>query len=378
MRQLGRADPRRVGPYRIAARVGSGGMGQVYAARGRDGALVAVKVIHDEYAADADFRARFTREVDLIRRVASPYLPAFHGADPAAPRPWLATDYVSGLTLGQWVRQHGPLPRPMLSAFAAGVARALVAIHAAGVVHRDLKPGNVVLSGSGPMVLDFGIARAVEESALTRTGLLVGTPGWISPEQYEGHPATTASDTFSWAALVAHAATGRSPFGTGSPDVLAHRVATRAADLTGVPREWQPLLSTALDPDPSRRPTSQQLAQGLKEHAPSPHTWTIRPDPPHLPRRPVPRRALSVGATATTVVLLAGTATWALLNDGAETPAETNSAEEGTAARTAQTARTTRTRRRTPRRSTGPRRLRSWPPTRPRTTRVRRRRRSAG
>ncbi|WP_017588161.1 serine/threonine-protein kinase [Nocardiopsis ganjiahuensis] len=256
-------DPESVGGYRTVGRLGAGGMGAVYAARDRSGDLVAIKLVHGDLAADPDFRARFHREADLVRRVSSPCVPRFLASDTDTGRPWLATEYVAGPTLRQHVREHGPLTGTGLRAFAVGAAEALRAIHAAGIVHRDLKPGNVVLAADGPKVLDFGIARALAETAITRTGGLFGTPGWVAPELLRGGPPGPEADLFAWGALVAFAATGRSPFGTGSAETVAVRVLDGRPDLDGVPEDLMPLVAAATGGDPARRPTVEQVLSEL-------------------------------------------------------------------------------------------------------------------
>lgn len=256
-------DPRRVGPFRLVGRLGSGGMGVVYAALDDEDRRVAVKTVHWVFASDTEFRTRFAREVDLVRRVRAACVPRFVGSDVRAEVPWLATEYVPGPTLAEHLRVHGPLRGAGLVLFALGAAEALTAIHAAGVVHRDLKPGNVILGPDGPKVLDFGIARAVEETALTRTGRVVGTPGWIAPEQYRGEDATGYSDVFAWACLLAHAATGREPFGAGSTEAVVTRVLGAEPDLDGVPGTLALILEQALAKDPDRRPRAEALMREL-------------------------------------------------------------------------------------------------------------------
>jgi hypothetical protein len=315
-------------------------MGVVYAALdGRD-TPAAVKCVHRVYAADTEFRARFAREVDLAGRVRAACVPRFLGADTKADVPWLATEYVPGRTLGRHVRERGPLTGAAAPAFALGVAEALTAIHAQGVVHRDLKPGNVILAPDGPKVLDFGIARAVEETALTHTGGLVGTPGWIAPEQYRGAPATDRSDVFAWAGLVVFAATGRGPFGEGTSDVLATRIISEPPSLEGVPDDLRGLLERALDKDPARRPAARELWDALARRlAPGgglpggglpgvpAAAWAGVADPvagrpawaAHAaPRRPWVvrrRRPLAVAGAALAVALVAGTGLTVLLRD---------------------------------------------------------------
>ncbi|MEE2044767.1 serine/threonine-protein kinase, partial [Nocardiopsis tropica] len=278
-------DPRTVGGYRTVGRLGSGGMGAVYAAADPSGRLIAVKLVHADLAADRDFRARFHREASLVRRVVSPCVPRFVASDTRAAQPWLATEYVPGPTLRRHVDEHGPLSGAPLHAFATGVAEALRAVHAAGIVHRDLKPGNVMLSPEGPKVLDFGIARALHETAITRTGGLFGTPGWVAPELLRGAPPGPAADVFAWGGLVAFAATGRAPFGTGNQEALIHRTRQEEPDLDGVAPELLDLVRRAMDKDPGRRPTA---AQALAELTGGWSATRVRPAGRELPTLVVP------------------------------------------------------------------------------------------
>ncbi|WP_326783081.1 serine/threonine protein kinase [Streptomyces sp. NBC_00151] len=254
-------DPGRIGPYRIIGRLGSGGMGTVHAALDPDGRQVAVKVIHSAQAGDGEFRARFKREVEVSRRVTGPFLVPLLAADPGAAVPWLATAYVSGSTLSEHISVHGPLSGARLYALAAGTAAALAAVHAAGVVHRDVKPGNVILAPDGPRVLDFGIAHALDGTSVTRTGVMTGTAGWISPEGYRTGATSSAGDVFAWGALVAYAATGRLPFGTGAPDAVAFRVMSGDPDTVGVPDDLLALATSALAKTPEERPAAAALAE---------------------------------------------------------------------------------------------------------------------
>lgn len=239
-------------------------MGIVHAGLAADGTRVAVKSIRAEYATDLAFRARFTREVDLMRRVTGPCLIPLLDADPGASQPWLATEFVPGPTLAAYVATHGPLSGAHLDALAAGTAAALAAVHAAGVVHRDLKPSNVILSPAGPRVLDFGIAHALDETAITRTGAWTGTPGWSSPEQYRGEASGPAADIFAWGALIAFAGTGRHPFGSGRPDEVAFRVMSQDPDLAGLPVSLAPHVEAALSKEPPGRPPAQGLVDHLR------------------------------------------------------------------------------------------------------------------
>lgn len=256
-------DPTRIGPYQPLKRLGAGGMGVVYAARTASGELVAVKLIHPEYAADEEFRARFTREVDLLRRVGGACAVPLLDADTGAERPWLVTPLVRGMTLSAYMRKHGALDEQLLIGLAAGVAEALAQIHEAGIAHRDLKPANIVLSPEGPRVLDFGVARAVDQTALTRTGSVMGSPGWISPDHYQGKPASTADDIFAWGALVTYAATGRPPFGSGDPAAIAHRVISGEPDTEGFTGPLADLARQALQKEGAQRPTALQLVSEM-------------------------------------------------------------------------------------------------------------------
>ncbi|MET8217856.1 serine/threonine-protein kinase [Streptomyces hirsutus] len=258
-------DPSHIGHYRIVGRLGAGGMGTVHAGVAPDGTRVAVKVIHPEQAQDPEFRARFKREVELSSRVTGPYLVPLLTADTNAETPWLATAYVPGPTLHQHLLAHGPLTGGSLYALAAATAQALEAVHTAGVVHRDVKPQNVILTPGGPRVLDFGIAHAADGTSVTRTGVMTGTPGWISPEHYRTGTTGPESDVFAWGALLAYAATGRLPFGAGAPDVVAFRVMSGEPDLDGVPAPLRQIAEKALAKEPNARPSAAEAARTCAE-----------------------------------------------------------------------------------------------------------------
>jgi len=280
--ELQPGDPRQIGPYRLRGRLGTGGMGRVYLGLSPGGGPVAVKVIRADLAQDPEFRARFRREITVARKVSGLYTAPVIDADVDGEVPWLATAYVDGPSLADAVREHGPLPaRPVLE-LAAGLAEGLSAIHGAGVVHRDLKPANVLLAEDGPRVIDFGISRAVEASALTHTGLVVGSPGFMSPEQAEGREAGPPSDIFSLGAVLAFAATGQGPFGTGSTPALVYRVVYSVPQLDEVPAEVRPLVERCLAKDPARRPTAADLLAGAAYPAtgwlPEPVTRTFSMD----------------------------------------------------------------------------------------------------
>jgi serine/threonine protein kinase len=292
MHELLPEDPMLIGPYRLRGRLGSGGMGQVFLGLSAGGRPVAVKVIRAELAMDPEFRARFRREVDVARRVSGLFTAPVIDADLDGPVPWLATAYVKGPSLADAVSSHGPLPAGSVLALAAGLAEALNAIHAAGVVHRDLKPANVLLADDGPRVIDFGISRAIESSALTSTGLVVGSPGFMSPEQAMGREVGPPSDIFSLGAVLAFAATGEGPFGSGSGPALVYRVVHSPADLGHLPAEVRPLVGSCLAKEPGQRPTASQLLAGAGAVFPA-TGWLPEPVTRGFARTPVPAPGLA-------------------------------------------------------------------------------------
>ncbi|MDN3358856.1 serine/threonine-protein kinase [Actinomadura sp. DC4] len=255
----------RAGPYRLLEFVGEGGMGVVRRALGGDDREVAVKLLKPELTGHADFRRRLAREVDTMRRVRSPYVAQVLDADVAGERPYVVTRFIRGRALDDVVRAGGPLSGEPLRRVAAGLADALVAIHGAGVVHRDLKPNNVMLVDGSPVVIDFGIAHAVDATRLTRLGQVVGTPGYMGPEIIEGAMPGPPVDVYGWAATVTFAASGRSPYGSGSLEAVLARVAAGRPDLDGVPARLEPLVRAALDRDPRRRPSAAELAARLRD-----------------------------------------------------------------------------------------------------------------
>jgi len=261
--ELQAGDPRRIGPYWLEGRLGSGGMGRVYLGRSPGGRNVAIKVIRSDLAESPDFRARFAREVAAARKVSGIFTAPVVDADLEGPVPWLATAYVAGPSLADAVADRGPMPAALVLRLAAGLAEGLAAIHSVGVVHRDLKPANVLLAEDGPRLIDFGISRSMETSALTRTGMVVGSPGFMSPEQAEGRPVGPPSDVFSLGAVLTFAATGEGPFGEGSTVALLYRVVTSEPYTQGVPDEIRPLIERCLAKDPRQRPTAAQLLDRL-------------------------------------------------------------------------------------------------------------------
>ncbi|MEU9284920.1 serine/threonine-protein kinase [Streptomyces sp. NPDC048275] len=267
MEKLGPGDPQRIGAYRLLARLGAGGMGHVYLARSDRGRTVAVKLVRRQLAEQEEFRARFRQEVGAARRVGGHWTAPVLDADTEAEIPWLATGYVAGPSLQTVVgRDHGALPERSVRILAAGLAHALKDIHAAGLIHRDLKPSNVLVTIDGPRVIDFGIARALEtvtDGGLTRTGALVGSPGFMAPEQVRGDRITPACDVFCLGSVLAYAATGVLPFGAASSGVHAmmFRIAQEDPDLEGVPEGLADLVRRCLRKDPAARPSLDEILE---------------------------------------------------------------------------------------------------------------------
>jgi serine/threonine protein kinase len=269
MEPLSANDPRTAGEFQLHARLGAGGMGRVYFGYSPAGRAVAVKVINPELARDADFRRRFAREVATARAVSGIYTAPVVASGLDDDPPWLATAYVPGPSLAEVIAGHGPLAEPAVWRLAAGLTEALQAVHACGLVHRDLKPANVLLAADGPRVIDFGISRALDGTSLTATGMLVGTPGYMSPEQAEGAPAGAPSDVFSLGCVLAYAATGNAPFGNGSAASVLYRVVMRPPDLAGVPARLREVVTACLAKNPSERPGLTSLAAMVSRAGPT-------------------------------------------------------------------------------------------------------------
>ncbi|WP_406730417.1 bifunctional serine/threonine-protein kinase/ABC transporter substrate-binding protein [Streptomyces sp. NBC_01794] len=265
MESLRGADPARIAGYRLLRRLGAGGMGVVYLARSPGGALAAVKVIRAAHADDAGFRARFRREVETAGRVINPWVVPLLDADPDAESPWLATAFVPGPSLAEAVEEYGPLPCGTVRVLGARLAEALDAVHGAGLVHRDVKPGNVLLAVDGPRLIDFGIARMPEDTALTASGMVVGSPGFLSPEQAQGRGREIgpASDVFSLGCLLAYVVTGERPFGRSSAAEMLVRTVHDEPDLDGVPEPLLPLLRACLLKEPGSRPAVAEVRRAL-------------------------------------------------------------------------------------------------------------------
>ncbi|WP_210588581.1 bifunctional serine/threonine-protein kinase/ABC transporter substrate-binding protein [Streptomyces sp. GESEQ-35] len=267
MERLLPSDPSLIGGHRLAGRLGAGGMGVVYLARSPHGAWCALKVIRAEYADDQGFRARFRREAELASRLTSRWTVPVVAADADARSPWLATAYVPGPSLAEAVALHGPWPEAQLRGLGTVLAEALDGVHAAGLVHRDVKPANVLLAVDGPRLIDFGIARAVGATALTTDGSVVGSPGYLSPEQARGHTVGPPSDVFSLGCVLAHTVTGRPPFGTGGAAAVLYRTVHQEPDLDGVPEGLDRTVRRCLAKEPERRPSARELRDILGEFA---------------------------------------------------------------------------------------------------------------
>src|ERR1019366_2823890 len=256
-----------IGPYRLIQPLGEGGMGVVHLALDPNGRAVAIKVLREHIAHDSEARGRLKREVQTLARVQDARVAAVLDADTEGPRPYIVTRYIPGPTLDRVVSENGPMHGEALLRLGRGLWDALNAIHGAGVVHRDLKPANVILRDGDPVVIDFGIAHVADDIRLTMTGLVMGTPGYLSPEVVEGAPVTEATDWWGWAATLAFAASGVPPFGRGPMDVVLDRVRRGQADLSGVDQRLLPLLAAALSPIPSQRPHAAAGGQALDQYA---------------------------------------------------------------------------------------------------------------
>jgi serine/threonine protein kinase len=263
VKALEAGDPAQIGKYRLLGRLGSGGMGQVFLGQSPGGRLVAVKLIRPDLAADIDFRVRFSREVKAARKVSGIFTAPVVDADPDGPQPWLVTAYVPGPSLADAVRAEGPLPVSSVLMLAAGLTEGISALHAAGVVHRDLKPSNVLLASDGPRIIDFGVSWAADATPVTSAGMVIGSPGFMSPEQAGGYEVGPASDVFSLGSVLMFAATGEGPFGTGPGTVLLYRVQHLEPAIDRLPEQIRPLVEQCLAKNPRHRPTTDQILAGL-------------------------------------------------------------------------------------------------------------------
>ena len=282
-----------IGAYRLLAPIGEGGMGVVHLAQGPDGKRVALKVLRPHIVGDREARERLAREVSSLKRISSPRIAEILDADPHGPVPFVVTRYVPGLSLYHHVDEEGPIAGGDLLHFADALAEALQAVHSVGVLHRDIKPTNVLMEGRSPVLIDFGLARVAEDPRLTQTGWLLGTPGYLAPEILYGDDATVASDVHAWATTVAFAAAGRPPYGKGPAMAIMDRVRRGEHDLSGVPAPLDRLLRECLAEEPLDRPAVFELRTAIDEfrqqvhlaRLPEPELWTQagraagRPDP---------------------------------------------------------------------------------------------------
>ncbi|MFI6520565.1 WD40 repeat domain-containing serine/threonine protein kinase [Spirillospora sp. NPDC050679] len=338
MEPLHPGDPRRIGPYHLEARLGSGGMGQVFLGASPGGRQVAVKVIRAEHAEDERFRQRFAREVEAARRVGGFHTAQVVDADPDAPSPWLVTAFIPGPSLQQVVAERGPLDAGAVRSLATGLAEGLAAIHGCGLVHRDLKPGNVIMAADGPRIIDFGIARATDATALTSHNVVVGTYAYMPPEQVLGQPSGPAGDVFSLGCVLAFAATGRGPFDATSIPAIVHRVLNDELDLSALPGDLRNLIAACLAKDPAQRPTLDTLMTAPQSivapvrflppddddatHANGTFIATRHQDAPTVASAPVRRRALLIGAgAAATAAVVGAPAAYLLTRDEKRTAA---------------------------------------------------------
>ncbi|WP_241195922.1 serine/threonine-protein kinase, partial [Streptomyces sp. SID10362] len=297
-------DPRTVAGYRLAARLGAGGMGRVYLSHTRGGRPVALKVVRSELADDATFRRRFGREIKAARRVKGAYTAELIDADPDGTPPWLATLYVPGPSLSDAVARNGPLPVPAVLWLMAGVAEALQAIHGAGIVHRDLKPANVLLADDGPRVIDFGISLAADSTAHTATGTTIGTPQYMAPEQASGGDVTAATDIFSLGQTAAFAALGRPLYGDGPAATVLYRIVHSEPDLSGLPERLRDLLGRCLAADPGERAAPAELVEWCRRELgrdagedTGPAVWREIAGPPVTVPPPVAATGAATAAT---------------------------------------------------------------------------------
>ena len=280
-----------IGAYRLLAPLGEGGMGVVHLARGPDGRRVALKVLRPHVVGDLEARERLAREVSSLRRISSPRIAEILDADPHGPVPFVVTRYVPGLSLYHHVAEEGPVRGGDLLHFADALAEAMQAVHSVGVLHRDIKPTNVLMEGRSPVLIDFGLARVAEDPRLTQTGWLLGTPGYLAPEILYGDDATVASDVHAWAATVVFGATGRPPYGKGPVMAVMDRVRRGEHDLSGVPESLRPLVAEGLAPEPLDRPTVHELRSALGElrqrsHLAARPPAAVEPEPWTMPYSP--------------------------------------------------------------------------------------------
>ncbi|MFF4189774.1 protein kinase [Nonomuraea sp. NPDC001831] len=306
MDQLVEDDPRTLGPYELVARLGEGGQGVVYLGRAPSGRQVAVKLLHNGLLTDPGARAGFLREVEIAQRVARfSTAPVLH-ADLAGRRPYIVTEYVPGPSLRDLVATEGPRQGAALERLAISTAAALAAIHRAGVLHRDFKPANILMGPEGPVVIDFGIARALDAPGNTSTGPLMGTPSYLAPEQLGGEQVTAAADVFAWAVTMVFAASGRPAFGADSTPAVINRILNEQPAVSGLDGVLLRLVTAGLSKDPAARPSADDLVAGLTSRSVVPEPAAGSPPPPEPQAGRGRRRALPAAAAATAALLVAG------------------------------------------------------------------------
>jgi serine/threonine protein kinase len=279
--RLQAGDPSQIGQFRLLGRLGEGGMGRVYLGQSPGGRKVAIKVMHPHYGNDPEFRRRFAREVAAARQVGGFHTAAVVGADPGADPPWMATAYIAGPSLAEAIAQHGPLDQAEVRELGAALAEGLAAIHECGLIHRDLKPGNVILAEDGPRIIDFGIAKGADATALTGSSAVIGTLRYMSPEQLNGHELTPQSDVFALGTVLAIAATGHDPFEAPTIPAVITRILTDPPDLDPLTGDLRGIIGGCLAKDPGSRPSPGDLLARFSR--PAPHDPAVTSVPPPVP-----------------------------------------------------------------------------------------------
>lgn len=312
MEPLREQDPRQAGAYRLTARLGTGGMGEVFLGETPGRERVAVKFLKNEHAHDPQFRRRFAREVASARMVSGAHTAPVVDADPDGDPPWLATAYIPGPSLADAVGRDGPMPGESVRRLGADLAEGLSAIHARGLIHRDLKPANIILAGDGPRIIDFGVARTLAETSLTATGMVIGTIGYMSPEQVGGARVDARSDVFALGGILAYAATGRGPFDAPSMAAVAARIVGGPPDLDGLDGPLRETIEACLAKDLASRPSPDGLAAALQSGQSPTLLFAPGTEPGFPPRRrlpgarPVIAGLIVVAAVVVALVLLSG------------------------------------------------------------------------
>ncbi len=308
-------DPGQIGPFRLLDRLGEGGMGRVYLGESPGGRKVAIKVVHPHYATDPEFRRRFAREVAAARQVGGFHTAAVVGADPGADPPWMATAYIPGPSLAETIAQHGPLDEAGVRKLGAALAEGLAAIHDCGLIHRDLKPGNVILADDGPRIIDFGIAKGTDATALTGSSAVIGTLRYMSPEQLNGHELTPQSDVFALGTVLAFAATGHDPFEAPTIPAVITRILTDPPDLDPLTGDLRGIIGDCLGKDPGSRPSPDDLLARFSRPAPHDPAVTAAPAPVPTAGPPAADHPVTQAARPAEADVIRGTVTSARAGD---------------------------------------------------------------